>query len=311
MADRLDARKAVLAKIEATYGTDATPTGALNAIQTSGVTPALMQGDTLQRNLDSPNLGGDLTYHVAPYTAIEFRVELAGAGAAGTAPAYGPLLRACGFAEAVNAGTSVVYTPVSSAFESATIYYFRDGTKHALVGARGSVRFEVSGGGIPVMVFRFLGLRVAPAAVANPTVDWSRFKTPKPVTSANTPTFTLHGFAAPLYECTIDMANEVVYDNVAGGSESVKIVDRDANGSVLIADPALGDKDYHAIINAHTTGALQLIHGVGAGNIVQFDAPAVQLLQPAEEERQKVAALRMVTRYLPNAGNDEISLTIK
>lgn len=38
---------------------------------------------------------------------LTFRVELKGSGVPGTAPSYGPLLRACGMGETVNAGTAV------------------------------------------------------------------------------------------------------------------------------------------------------------------------------------------------------------
>lgn len=94
-------KKTLLAKAESTYGVDPTPTGASNAILTKNLQIQLMQGNTVNRDVDRPTLGNDLTYHVAPYTKLTFDVEMAGAGTAGVAPAYAPLLKACGLAETV------------------------------------------------------------------------------------------------------------------------------------------------------------------------------------------------------------------
>jgi hypothetical protein len=48
---------------------------------------------------------------------VEFDVDLVGSGTAGTAPAWGPLIQACAFAEVIVASTSVTYNPVSSGLQ--------------------------------------------------------------------------------------------------------------------------------------------------------------------------------------------------
>ncbi len=57
-------------------------------------------------------------------TEITFKVELRGSAAAGSAPEIGDLLEACGMAETVTAGSSVVYSPVSVNDKSVTIYHY-------------------------------------------------------------------------------------------------------------------------------------------------------------------------------------------
>ena len=42
---------------------------------------------------------------------VTFEVEMAGSGTAGTAPAFGPLLKACGNSETIVTDTSVTYAP--------------------------------------------------------------------------------------------------------------------------------------------------------------------------------------------------------
>lgn len=302
-------KKILLAKIESPYGTDATPTGAANAILTKDLTINLMQGQTVQRNTDREVLGNELTYHVAPYTTVSFGVELAGSGMAGTAPAFGPLLEACGFLE-TDGASDVVYTPKSDTFKSVTLYYHQDGLLHKVTGARGTVSFALSPGGIPEMKFTFTGLRNAPSDTVLPTPTLTAFQTPLPITDAATPTFTLHSYAATMGGFNIDLANEVVYRNVVG-EESVHIVDRAPKGDVSIEETALATKNFHSICAAHTTGALQMIHGSVAGNIVQLDAPVVQLLQPSYADSNGILMLNMQLALIPDDGNDELSLTFK
>lgn len=137
-------KKTLLAKIESTYGTDPTPTGAANAILTKNLQIQLMQGNTVNRDVDRPTLGNDLTYHVAPYTKLSFDVELAGSGTAGTAPAYAPLLKACGFAETVIAapvtGTAQAGASgsITLAAGASAVDNFYCGTKISLTDGTGS-----------------------------------------------------------------------------------------------------------------------------------------------------------------------------
>lgn len=304
-------KKILLAKIEGTYGTDPTPTGAANAMLTSNMSIRPLEGSTVNRNLDRPILGNDEAIHVGTHVAVEFDVEIAGAGAAGTAPAYGPLLKACGMAETINAGVSVVYDPVSTSFSSVTIYCHYDGGLHEMNGCRGTVSLRINPLGIPVYHFMFTGLYVAPTAVADPTPDWSAFTQPIAVDNTNTPTFTLHGSSYNLIDFSLDMANQVVYRNVVG-TESVQIVDRAPAGSVTIEEPDLGTKNWYTTVKANTTGAVQLVHGTTAGNIVQIDGTTVQLLSPTKGETDGISTLQMNLAFIPSdSGDDEVSITVK
>lgn len=98
-------KKLLLAKLESTYGTDPTPTGADNAILTQNLS-IKPQIDYVERKTDRGNMGGDLSLHTSRFLTFEFDVDLQSSGAAGTAPAWGKLLKACGFAEATTAGIS-------------------------------------------------------------------------------------------------------------------------------------------------------------------------------------------------------------
>jgi len=304
-------KKILLAKIEVTYGTDAVPTGAANAIQTSNLEISPLEGDEVSRNLDKPTLGNELSLIVGAHVMVEFDVEYAGSGAAGTAPAFGPLKRLCGQDQTINAGIDVQYAPVSSGEEAGTMYLHFDGQKHAMLGARGTESLRLSPKGIPVHHYKFTGLWVDPASVADPVPDFSNFQQPLAVTNSNTPTFTLHGFAGNLIDFTFDQNNEVVYRNVVG-EESVQIVDRAPTGSITIEAPPLGAKNFFTIAKANTTGAIQIIHGTAAGFINQFDAPNVQVLNPRYGESDKIRTLTMDLAFIPSSsGDDDFKHTVK
>ncbi len=303
-------KKAVLAKVESTYGIDATPTGAANAILLKNVTITAMQAEAKRRDLVRETLGATAQSLVGLHVGLECEVELAGGGAAGTAPGYGALLRACALAETISAGVDVQYDPVSSGEESVSIYFNIDGIQHKMLGARGTVAFNFEAGEVPVMRYRFTGLWADPAAVALPTTDTTGFQKPLHVGNTNTPTFTLHGYGAVMRRAEFDLANEIGHRDLVG-SESVQFVDRDGSGSVSIEAPALGTKDFFAVAKAETLAAVQLVHGATAGNIVQVDAPKVQVLNPSYEEDRGIAMLAMSLGLTPDSGDDEFKLTVK
>ena len=183
---------AVLAKIETTYATDPTPTGAANAmlVRNAQINPLSVEAQA--RELQRPYLGNSEDIVGAFFGSMSFEVEAAGAGAAGTVPKYGPLLRGCGMAEVVSAGVDVTYTPVSSAFESLTMYFNLDGVLHKFTGARGNVSFRGNNREATMWSFSFTGLFKPVVDASLPTVDYSGFIKPLALNTANTPTFTLN-----------------------------------------------------------------------------------------------------------------------
>lgn len=302
-------RRAVLAKTEVTYGTDATPSGAANAIQLSDVTINPMEGEEVERNLVGRSIGSQPALLVGLHVVLEASVELAGAGTAGDAPGYGVLLRACGFSETVDAGVDVVYAPVSADEESASIYFNLDGQRFVMLGSRGTASFSVSARGLPQITFRLTGLWSEPSAQAYPTGDFSAFQKPLPATKANTPTFTLHAFTAVMHSLEISQNNEIAHRDLVN-EESVIITDRGFTGTTVIDMPALGTQNFFAVAKAETLAALQLIHGTAAGNIIQIDAPKVQIGRPSIADAQGVATLSLPLRLTPDAGDDDFTLTV-
>lgn len=116
----LTRKRAILAKIETTYGVDASPTGGANAILMSNLTVSPMEMTLVERANIKAYLGNNPSVLAAIYAKLAFDVEMAGSGTAGTVPAYGVLLRACGLSETALA-TAVTGTATAGSLTSITL----------------------------------------------------------------------------------------------------------------------------------------------------------------------------------------------
>lgn len=310
MAKRFKRRLAVLLKPETTYGTDAVPTGAADALQMGAVTFTPMEGEEVQRDLMLPYMGHQGVMLAGIHARLEGEVELAGAGTAGTAPAYGALLRCCGMAQTVTAATKVDYKPVSAGHEAATVYFNWDGTRHVMLGCRGAWTLEVAARQIPKLRFRLLGLLGTYADAALPALTLTNWRRPLIVNKANTPTYTLHGHAADAERLTIESGIEVE-PRMRIGTEAIELVDRRVTGTAVIQATQAADRDWLAIALARTRGALSLVHGTGAGNIVEVAAAAVEIGRWAYADAQGILDASLPLVFCPTAGDDEITLTVR
>lgn len=304
-------KRVLLAKIEASYGVDSVPVGTTNAMLVRNMTLTPMQIEYASRDLIRPFLGNFDQLPNDPVVQIEFEVEVAGSSALGVAPQYGPLLRACGMSETITAITKVEYKPISAAFESVSIIYNEDGLQHKVLGCRGTVAIEMPLKGIPVFRFRLLGLYQTPTDTALPSATYTNFKTPKVVNNTNTTAFSLHAFSGIASAFSVDLANELAFRALIGGSKQVLQTDRKVIGSVTIEKPTVAAKDFWTAIKDGVLGAVSITHGP-AGNQAKFDGAQVQLTEPTEEDLDGIAMLRMNMIVLPTtAGNDELTLTIQ
>jgi hypothetical protein len=242
--------------------------------------------------------------------SVTFDVELAGSGAAGTAPAFGPLLKSCGLSETTSSGVSVTYAPVSSSFSSATIYCFYDGTRHKITGARGTVSFNLTAGQFAVASFQFIGIYNAPDDTAvSGSFTVANQAAAIEVNDTNMTTATFHGVTSARIE-SFDLAlnNELLYKETASNKE-VLITNRAPGGTAVIEAPAVGTTDFFAKAVAAATGSTSLVLGATAGNIVTLNAAQTDITGCSYADTNGVIALSMPYLALPTtAGNNEASL---
>jgi hypothetical protein len=381
----LRTRKRVLAsKIEAVYATDPVPTSGANGILVKNLQVMPVESELQSRDNVKAFFGNDEQILAAVYRKVSFEVELAGPGATGSAPAFGPLLRACGMSETIlavahtdtatagsassitlavtasavdnayagltirttggtGAGQSaviksyvgatkvatltanlttppdattvysidaqVVYRRITDSLESITHYVNKDGVLYKLTGARGTVSFAWPYKKIATMKFQFTGLfsPVTDVALVAPTL--TGFTKPVAVNNINTTGIVVMGYTgAVMSDLNIDLANQVTFRSLPGGSESVEIVDSKPTGSITIEATKQATKDWWDMIKTVTTGPLSMKHGQTAGNIVKIDAPKVQMTQPSESDLDGIEMMGANLTLIPDLGNDELTL---
>lgn len=307
----LSRKRTILAKTEVTYGTDPTPTGVANAILVKNLNITPLNAELVSRDLIRPYLGGSEQLIASSYVSVEFEVEMAGSGAAGTEPGYGPLLLACGMDDTVSAGVSVTYTPVSSSFSSVTIYYNVDGVLHKVTGARGTVEMQIQSGQIPVFRFSFTGLYNAPTDTAAPAVTYTAFQTPLAANSDNTSGFQLHSYSAALQSLSLNVNNSVNYRTLIG-AEDVQMTNRESNGQAVFEAPTIASKDFFTLGLGSTLGNLSIIHGTTAGNRVEITSSRVKVVNPTYQDLNGIHMLQVPFNLVPStAGNDEFSIIVR
>jgi hypothetical protein len=306
----LTRKRTILAKLETTYGTDPTPTGSANAILVRNMSITPLNAEVVSRDLVRPYLGASEQLIASSYVGIEFEVEMAGSGTAGTAPAYGPLLQACGMTE-TDGASDVTYTPKSSSFASVTMYYNVDGVLHKITGARGNVELVINARQIPVFKFTFTGLYNAPSDASAPSVTYTAFQTPVAANSDNTTDFELFSFGAALESLNINFNNAIQYRSLIG-AEDVLMTDRQVSGQVVFEAPHIASKDFFGIALGNTLGNLDIVHGTTAGNMVQITSSRVDVSNPSYQDQNGIQMLQVPITLVPStSGNDEISIVVK
>lgn len=300
----------LLVKQEVTSGTDSVPLPASNAMLIRNVTWNPIQMTVEERDLVRPYLGNSEDIVMARWVELEFEIELAGAGAAGDLPAYHDALLMAGHSHVVSAGVDVTYTPVSTGFKSATAYFNLDQVLHKSLFMMAKLGIGLDALKIPVFKFSAKGLFVTLADTGAWTPDYSAFVKPVGVNKANS-TLSLHGVNAVVEKLQIDTAAQIEYRNLYN-FEGVQYTDRKPGGSISFEMTTVAAKNWLASIETAATGALAVVHGTTAGNIVEFNAPAAQVSQPRYGNSQGIAMLEANLKLMPGAsGNDEYEIVVR
>lgn len=305
---RLFRKLAILAGVEVTYGTAAVLTAA-NAVIGTNVSFTPLEADEVNRDLYLPYLGNQGIILAGKHARLEFEVEVAGAGAAGTVPRYGACLRICGFAETVNGTTDVTYSIVEDDVESGTIHFEMDGVRHVLLGARGNMQLTFSPKGIPHYRFTITGLLGTITDAALTQTSLTGWTTPLECSSANT-AMSLHGWSSVAENLTIDLGNQVT-PRFLIGSESVIISDRRTTGQAVVEATSLATINWFERALDRSRGALELIHGTTAGNIVEINAPAVEIGKISQGQTDGILNYSIPLSLCPVTGRDELEIVVR
>lgn len=311
MTDRYMNKRVLLAKIQAVHDTDPVPTAADNAVLVYDLSHRPLVADKKERKPIRPYFGTKASLMANQHMEISFAVDFAGSGAAGTAPVWGPLVRACALAEVITAATKVEYTPIVDDMEELTLYYHADGALHKLINCKGECTVRVLNNEWPQLVFRFVGQKAGRAVAANPASPvFTSWIDPLIVNDTNTGDITLGGTSYPSKGLEFSFGNQVAFKPLLG-KEVIRISDRNPTGKVTLDVDATEELALLALIEASSTMTLALTHGTTAGNIVEVSAPAVQLVDPVEEDDGGDMLHGYGVEFKPSAGNDEFKLVAR
>lgn len=213
---------------------------------------------------------------------VPLKWKLKGGGAAGTAPEWGKLMKAFGLSQTVNAGVSVVYSPVNSAHPSVRLVVNVNGVDWAVPGLRGdSLTIPFVAGKRVLCEGVGLGRYVKPAAAAYsaPTFADAAVSAPRVASMA----LTINGQTHVLPEVRLVMTNEtdpLMNVNAANeGLESIDIVTR--KWRIIIPDAIRdgnNDIEWWTLWENKTEFALASTgFGTAGGNRIQLDCSNLQV----------------------------------
>ena len=158
----VDTPRVIAAKIETTYGTDAAPTLAADAVLTRGFKITPVEVDQVQRNLDSAAYGATAGKPSNARVRSNYEVELTGSGVAGTAPKFMRLLQACGMAPPVllaAASATQKFAKPGDAASSLSEYSWVGGDqRRKAIGQRGTFSLDATAGSTPFAALEMTGL---------------------------------------------------------------------------------------------------------------------------------------------------------
>jgi len=266
----------LLLKIESAYGVDASPIAADAILVEGEVGMSYDAVRTIEQAPEKATLGKEEDLYAGNLVRFEFGVAMKGSGAAGTAPEIGQALRACGLDETIVASTSVAYAPVSTAIESATIYYYHAGKLQIALGCRGNVDLAFGTDDKIMANFSFVGKDGGDSDVA---IVAGTYDSTSPIAFIGA-SVDVGGYAARVSNLSLDVGNQVEFPpdaNAADGYSDIFIVDRDMTGSIDPEHTLKATEDWigdwkSMVDKAVTTGVV----GTTAGNLVQLTVPTAR-----------------------------------
>lgn len=302
----------VLAAAQVAKGTPATPTPGSNAILAMTAMPNIINGEFVQREVLSVHQGSPGGFWVGEHRALDFEVELAGSGAAGTAPPVGDLLISCGAQETVVEDTSVAYSLIGSGEPYMTLWCYLDEVLFKVEDAKLSYAVEYAEKRVGRLKFRGMGTYQAMTDANIPTnAVYTAFQDPLTFGKVNTPTFTVHGAAVKPISASFDLGREMQWRDLPN-EQGVAIPNRMATANLAYELTTVATKAWGEQVRTGAKGAVQIVHGTAPGNIVQLDAAAFQITAPPSLQNNGGHAFMSVQGQLTRGtGNQELTLTFK
>jgi hypothetical protein len=194
-----------------------------------------------------------------------------------------------------------------------TFHHWVQGERVRTRGARGNASLSFTAGQYPFATFDFIGLLPPSPAVDNTAPagnpDFTRWKDPLEVNTDNTD-FLLDGHALALKEFSLDFNGELKMRNLVGQNYAQR-GNHAITGRIVGEAPNLGTKNFYTTLDTGAEVPVQLVHGVGAGKVVQLDSAYLEVLSIDRSEEDDKLMLSISYGLNVRAGQDDLLITAK
>ena len=305
-------RRALLAKIETTLGSDAQPTAAQNAILVADLSLAPLLAEQARRAQNLTYFASSERHIATPHAEVSFAVECAPAATAQQTPPWDPLLVACG-CSAKFENNALVYQPSSATTQTLSLHIYMHETRHILTACRGTFSIQLEPQEFPLLLFQFRGRYTTPQNHSFPAADTDSFTLPSLPSSVSLPSFTLgeesEQLSLGVERFQFNLNNSFPFSPRLN-EESIDIVGREPDAALVIRDPGTARQNLFASAEAGQKQPLQFTLGRQQEKRMRFFFPKVQLQPPQYRENDGLQYLNLPLVCLPDQGDDEFSLTL-
>lgn len=199
------------------------------------------------------------------------------------------------------------YTPISTGFESLTLYMYFDGLLHKMKGAMGTFSVEGNGGEYAKFNFEFTGDFVDVVDATMPASPVYETQKPSFVELAN---LTIDGVNT-LYASSfgMDIGNDVVIRDSINNAEAYAgalIVARSPTANFDPEAELVATHDFFGKMKAGTEMEFEVHVGNTKGNVVQFYSPNTQYRSINYGERNSIRTMDVQLALTTNASDDEL-----
>ncbi|HWK54631.1 MAG TPA: hypothetical protein VNR18_09690 [Hyphomicrobiales bacterium] len=244
------------------------------------------------------------------FFSITIEVDLAGSGTAGTKPLYSALFEACKRSVVDDAEAHDTTVALNDAgTSSGTLGLHVDNFLFKAVGVRGNASFQYQAGAMPMLVCDLWGIPLSPSNTAMPAIpDLTGFLEPVSINNVNSD-ITIFGYQGVLNSLTLNDGHEIVRRDKPN-DKGVYLRNRIGAGSIEFELPGISAKDFFGEIRGDKSGAIEIVIGTVAGNIITHTAPNVQLTNPRLTEVDGALHVSTDIINMPTAGakDDESTL---
>lgn len=202
----------------------------------------------------------------------------------------------------------IEYAPVSSGFETATLYLYFDGILHKLTGAMGTFSIASEAGQYGTINFEFTGQYNDPVDNDVPSAVYEAVNLPPPI-------FELAKLRMDSEDITVQSLsftqnNQIVPRpdaNSSDGYYGVRLVGRSPEGGVNPEARRVSEYDFWAKMKSAVGMNFSVRWGTSAGNTVWMKGPQVQYTGLTYQDRDGMRVYDAALSFTRESGDDEVT----